>query len=240
MTKPRDVTALPPTGAAGGLTREFLLSGGLAASIREINPDMRVLSDAERAASLAAVLAQRPEHGDGIWVFAYGSLIWNPAIHITQRRNARVIGWHRSFCLATRAGRGDAATPGMLLGLEPGGSCDGAVLRVAEADIAQELDILWRREMVADGYIPRWLSVTAPDGAALGSALAFTINPHAPNYAGNVAEAELIRRLAQARGKLGTAAEYLFNTRDGLRQLGISDPLLDRLSAAVKARQDAI
>lgn len=221
-----------------GLTRDYLLGGGLADHIRRTNPDVRLHTDEERAASLAAVLAERPEHRDGIWVFAYGSLIWNPAMHITERRIARAIGWHRAFCLATRGGRGTPENPGMLLGLQPGGDCVGAVLRVAEDEIALELDILWRREMVASGYIPRWVEVRAADSdAVIGHAIAFTINPAGPSYCGPLPQAELVRRIATASGPLGTAAEYLFNTRDGLRELGIRDPMLEALGCAVETLQ---
>ena len=218
------------------LTRELLLSGELEANIRALYPEMHVLCAEERAASLRATLSERPEHGRGLWVFAYGSLIWNPAMHIVDRRLAHVVGWHRSFCLATRAGRGDAQTPGMLLGLEPGGECTGAVLRVAEEHLAAELDILWRREMVANSYIPRWLEVAEPGGAVFGHAIAFTMNREAENYAGDVPEAEVIRRIATSCGRLGTGAEYLFNTRRGLREMGINDPLLERYGAAVEAQ----
>jgi cation transport protein ChaC len=228
--------SLPPAPAAQSvLTREWLLSGELETTLRAMHPDMHVLTAAERAESLDAVMAQRPEHGQGLWVFAYGSLIWNPTMHITERRLARVDGWHRSFCLATRSGRGTAETPGMLLGLEAGGQCEGAVLRVAEEHLAQELDILWRREMVADGYIPRWLDVCDPNDEVFGAAIAFTINPQGPNYVGDLAEPELIRRLAYAHGRLGSGADYLFNTRDGLRHMGINDALLEHLGAAVEA-----
>ena len=194
------MTFPPPPTDGGGITREMLEAGGMADAIRRTQPDAVLLTDAERSANLAAMLASRPDHGHGVWVFAYGSLIWNPAMHIAERRLARLEGWHRSFCLATKAGRGDAQTPGMLLGLEVGGDCLGAVLRIAEADVATELEILWRREMVGPGYIPRWLPVTTPEGVPLGQAIAFTINQAGPNYARDVPEAELLRRLATARG----------------------------------------
>jgi len=219
------------------LTREYLQSGGLSESIRRTNPDVRLLTDDERRASLDAILAERPEHGDGLWVFAYGSLIWNPAMHITARLLARVDGWHRDYCLATTGGRGTPDNPGMLLGLKPGGACVGAVLRIDEDVLREELEILWRREMVADGYIPRWIAVETPAGKPLGSAIAFTINPEGPSYCGPMPESDLVRRIATARGSLGTAADYLFNTRDGLRSMGITDPLLERLGNAVSALQ---
>ncbi len=228
---------IPP---AFDLTRDYLLAGGLSAHIRANNPDMHVLTDAERAASLEAVLDTRPEHGTGLWVFAYGSLIWNPAMHISGRRLARALGWHRDFCLATKGGRGTADNPGMLLGLQPGGDCVGAVLRLEEHHVAQELDILWRREMVADGYIPRWVDVETMEGDVLGHAIAFTINPEGPSFCGPLPDGELVRRIATARGPLGTASDYLFNTRDGLRALGITDPMLETLGSEVLLHQSTM
>jgi cation transport protein ChaC len=217
------------------LTRELLLRGDLPALIAKFLPDMRLLSDAERAASLHAILAARPEHGDGVWLFAYGSLIWNPTIHYRARRLARAVGWHRAFCLTVRAGRGTPANPGLMLGLKSGGACTGAAFRIEEALVEQELDLLWRREMVAEGYVPRWVTIEDAEGNEIGAAIAFTINPAGPSYCGELPETEVVRRLATARGGLGTGAEYLFNTRDGLRSLGIRDPFVERLAALVSA-----
>jgi glutathione-specific gamma-glutamylcyclotransferase len=225
-----------PSADEGRLTREALLKGTLRAMIAQARPDMRLSTDAERAASLASILAGRPEHGDGLWVFAYGSLIWNPAIHVARQRLAHAVGWHRAFCLSVTLGRGTPEHPGLMLGLRPGGTCPGVVLRIAEADVALELDLLWRREMVADGYIPRWVDVEDEQGASLGKAIAFTINPDNPSCEGNLDEDTIAGRLATARGRLGSGAEYLFRTRDGLGAMGIHDPYLDRLAAKVRAR----
>jgi glutathione-specific gamma-glutamylcyclotransferase len=221
------------------LTREMLLDGGLSELIARVTPDVRVLTDAERRASLLAALAERPEHGDGIWLFAYGSLLWNPTIHVGERRVAEVRGWHRAFCLGTRAGRGSADNPGLLLGLRAGGFCAGAALRVAEQGLEHELDVLWRREMVTAGYVPRWLAVCDPDGTPFGHALAFTIGPDCHGYEGDLSEADMVRRLATAAGALGSSAEYLFRTLQGLRGLGVEDPLVERLAARVRARLTA-
>ena len=217
------------------LTREMLLGGGLAELIARQTPNVRVLTDAERRASLHATLAERTEHGNGVWLFAYGSLLWNPTIAIGERRVAEVRGWHRAFCLGTKAGRGTHENPGLLLGLRAGGSCGGAVLRVAEEALEQELDVLWRREMVTAGYVPRWLPVRNAAGAPFGDALAFTIGPDCHGYEGELTEAEVVRRLATASGELGSSAEYLFRTWHGLRNLGIDDPLVERLVAQVHA-----
>ncbi len=225
---------LPPVD--GGITRELLMSGALREQLAKAMPEMRLTSEAERSASLRAMLDARPEYGDGLWVFAYGSLIWNPAMLISGRRIATAIGYHRSFCLSVRMGRGSPDQPGAMLGLREGGRCPGVVLRVAEADVEHELDLLWRREMVADGYIPHWVPIACENGESLGAAIAFTINPTQDSYCGHLPEEEIVERLATARGRLGTGAEYLFRTREGLAAMGVFDPYLDRIAAAVTAR----
>ncbi len=238
-------TDAPPPGTArsrpgGGhrLTREYLLSGDLEDLVRSTMPGVRVLTAAEREASLASVLAARPE-GAAPSVFGYGSLLWNPAIHVAGRRHVVAQGWHRSFCLLARGGRGTPESPGLMLGLAPGGTCQGVALDLDPAQATTELSILWRREMVADGYIPRWVKLATPDGADAGWAIAFTINPSGPSYAGDLEEAAIVERLATARGPLGTAAEYLFNTRDGLAAIGVADSYLDAIAEKVRARLKA-
>ncbi len=201
-----------PVASGSPLTRELLLAGNLGEIIARANPGIRILSDAERTQSLRAILDTRPEHGEGAWVFAYGSLIWNPLIEYVEQRMAVVPGWHRAFCLSTGAGRGTPENPGVMLGLRDGSTCVGAALRIAETVLERELDLLWRREMVADGYIPRWVPLEDGEGGSLGHAIAFTINPQGPSYCGDLPESEIVRRLATARGGLGTAAEYLFRT----------------------------
>jgi cation transport protein ChaC len=234
-----------PTRQAGqGLTRELLLSGDLPAMIAATNPEMRVLSDTERNASLEAMLASRPERGEGLWVFAYGSLIWNPLIHFTDRRLAHVAGWRRSFCLSVKSGRGTPDAPGLMLGLAEdlpeGLGCSGVVFRIPEAAVALELDVLWRREMIAAGYTPRWLAIEDAEGARFGHAIAFTINCDGPGYCGDLPEAEVVARLATAQGRLGSAAEYLFRTHQGLAEMGVVDPFVARLAQLVDRRMKTI
>jgi cation transport protein ChaC len=226
------------------LTRALLMNGSLISSLANVHPDLRLLSDAERAESLQAMLRTRPDQagdgspGEGVWLFAYGSLIWNPLIHFAERRVARVQGWHRAFCLATPVGRGTPQLPGLVLALDQGGDCVGAALRIPEELVAAELDLVWRREMLSGAYVPRWVPVADPDtGCAFGHAIAFTINPANPFYVGQWDEARTVASLAHARGRLGSAADYLFRTRAGLRGLGIADELVERLAAAVERVQ---
>ena len=219
------------------ITRASLQDDALRRMMAASAPGLRLLTDEERAASLAATLARRPAsdeaHG-GVWLFAYGSLIWNPALHYDERRLARVHGWHRSFCLLTRAGRGTPDNPGLVLGLDRGGACTGAAFRVPEPLVQEELALLWRREMLSGSYQPRWVRVRGADGVPFGNAIAFTIHRGGENYAGGLTEAEVVRRLATARGALGSAADYLFRTAEGLRGLGIADARIERLAEQVR------
>lgn len=231
MTVPSSSPKLPPK-LPPKLTREFLLDAGFAEMIRRAGIGLPVQSDAERRASLEATLAARPEgRHDGVWVFAYGSLIWNPTFRFRERRVARIAGWQRAFCLAAVGGRGTPEEPALMLGLVEGGTCAGVAFRIAEEEIATELDLLWRREMITGSYIPRWVAL---EGLGV-SAITFTINPDSPAYAPPAGAEETARRIAVARGPMGSAAEYFCNTREGLRAEGIGDPLLERLAPLVRA-----
>jgi cation transport protein ChaC len=213
------------------LSRELLSTGDFARLIARDNPGQIPLTEAERQASLAATLAAKPA-GD-VWLFAYGSLIWNATVEVAERRPARVAGWHRSFCLTARAGRGSAANPGLVLGLDAGGYCDGIALRLADDKIRSELEILWHREMVVGSYQPRWLELLDEAGRPFGHGLAFTMDREMSCYAGHLPQEVIIHRLATAKGSIGSSADYLFRTRDALQGVGIHDPLIEDLAMAV-------
>lgn len=216
------------------LTRDLLRGGGMLHMVAHCAPTMRLLTDEQRAESLRRTLAARPaDAGCGVWLFAYGSLIWNPALRFTGRRTARVHGWHRRFCLSTIAGRGTPETPGLVLGLDRGGACMGAAFHIAEEVVEEELTLLWQREMLSGSYAPRWVPLRASGGGPFGHGIAFTVDRAGPFYAGALNEDEVVRRLATAQGALGSSADYLFHTRDGLRSLGVRDPAVERLAARV-------
>jgi glutathione-specific gamma-glutamylcyclotransferase len=239
VTEPPGPGTIPGTQQLA-LTRELLRGDALDRMLAQRAPAIRLLTREERDRSLRDTLAARPAgERDGAWLFAYGSLIWNPTVEYVERRVATVQGWHRAFCLSTLAGRGTPDNPGLVLGLDSGGRCDGAAFRIAEDVLEAELRLLWQREMLSGSYVPRWLPVLGADGAAFGSAIAFTIDPRCDFYAGNLPEAEVVRRLATAQGELGSAAEYLFRTRDGLRALRLHDALVEHLAAQVDAHGDA-
>jgi glutathione-specific gamma-glutamylcyclotransferase len=214
------------------LTRESIRSG----AVRKIAADhglMRILSDEELAASLGGVL-DGVDLSAGVWVFGYGSLIWNPAFHFTDRVVGTVHGFHRRFCLWTHLGRGCRERPGLVLGLERGGSCRGVAYHIAPDAALEELDIVWRREMISDAYVPRWVNVHTP--MATVRAITFTINQAHERYACKLSDEAAAEAIAQASGFLGACADYLINTVDHLADLGIHDRPLERLRDRVLAR----
>ncbi len=217
------------------LTRESLADGSLRRWLAATNPELKVWSDEELQASIAQTLAARPDGTGDVWVFAYGSLIWNPTIHTLERRTADVRGFHRRFCLWTHLGRGTIECPGLMLALERGGSCRGVVYRIAEAQIHEELMLLWRREMVTGAYRPRWVKSATPAGPIY--AIAFAMNASHHRYAGRLPEAKVAAVIAQAEGPLGRCCSYLFSTVQHLRDLGIRDRHLERLAHQVEALQ---
>src|SRR5262245_56917930 len=132
------------------LTREDLESGLPRRLWSTCGQGPRVLSDDELAASVECVLSGARTGAD-LWVFAYGSLMWNPLFRYVERRPATLLGFHRRFCLWSIAGRGTPERPGLVLGLDLGGQCSGLAYRVAGAHAAAELKHLWQREMVGAG-----------------------------------------------------------------------------------------
>jgi len=214
------------------LTRADLEKDLLRETFRRNHPGLPVLSDADQEASLRGILA-RHQTGSDVWVFGYGSLVWNPIVHHEERRVARLHGFHRSFCLWSHVNRGSLQKPGLVLGLDAGGSCRGVAFRIAARHADEELRLLWRREMVLGVYSPRWAAVEAGNDTL--SAIAFFANREHANYAGKLPLETVIKTLVSARGQLGTPAEYLLETVRGLIEHGVRDAYLLELRKRVLA-----
>jgi len=219
---------------AMSLTREDLENGRMRRLLAASGVGPRPLTDEELEASIRRVLAD-VRTGEDLWIFAYGSLLWNPLLDHDERRPATLRGYHRQFCLWSKMGRGTPENPGLVLGLAAGGSCHGLVYRIPAAQAAAELRLLWHREMVSGSYTPRWVPVeAAPCAASRGRrealrALAFVVNRDHPNYAGRLPAAKVARALADAHGHIGSSAEYLHNTVAALAAHGLRDAYLERL-----------
>jgi cation transport protein ChaC len=147
---------------------------------------------------------------------------------------ATVHGYHRSFCLWSRINRGTPEKPGLVLGLDRGGRCNGIVYRIPERVAEDELRLLWRREMLLGSYSPRWTVVT--HGPRTFRALAFVVNRDRSGYAGRLPAEQVVERLVHARGTIGTGLDYLRRTIDGLAAAGIRDPHLVNLDALARRR----
>lgn len=171
-----------------------------------------------------------------IWVFGYGSLMWNPGFPFVEARPAHLQGYHRAFCLYSEHYRGTPERRGLVLGLDQGGSCLGRAFRVAAAEADAAMDYLIKREMFGhevDVYELRWLPVTLGDTVEDANAACFVVNPAHDHYAGKLSPEKISEIIARASGTSGTNREYLTNTITQLDELGIADGPLHELSRLV-------
>ncbi|MGE5477328.1 MAG: gamma-glutamylcyclotransferase [Bacteroidales bacterium] len=215
------------THAEQGISRQSLERGELRHMIAQSGWGHLLLDDDALARSLEAV---RPPD-EACWIFAYGSLMWNPVFHPVERRSARLLGYHRRFCFWIHAGRASPQHPGLMMGLLPGGSCRGMLLRIAADQAETELKLLWQREMVTGAYIPRLLPVRTDGGVV--QAVTFVANPHHPTFAGPLPLPQAAAAIAGATGPLGHNRDYLSRTVEALRLLGIPDRRLEELARAI-------
>ncbi|MFM8610202.1 MAG: gamma-glutamylcyclotransferase [Burkholderiaceae bacterium] len=162
-----------------------------------------------------------------LWVFGYGSLIWNPEFDYVESRPAQVHGWHRALKMWSRVNRGTPELPGLVFAMLPGGCCRGVVFRIPREDGRAVLDRLWDREMMTGVYDPRWLPCKTDEGVV--SALAFTLSRRSPNFTGQLTDDAYRRIFAEARGRYGTTLEYAQRTLEHLRQHRIHDSALEQL-----------
>lgn len=158
---------------------------------------------------------------DDLWVFAYGSLMWNPAFYFREVRCATVSGFQRKFCLKSELGRGTPERPGLMAGLDVGGACHGLVFRVARADLEEETRIIWRREMLLHAYRPVFLPAATDQGPV--EALAFVVDRSADRYLADLSVEQAARYVATGSGVLGSTLGYVERLTDQFAVLGIED-----------------
>ncbi|MFO1161590.1 MAG: gamma-glutamylcyclotransferase [Reyranellaceae bacterium] len=185
------------------------------------------LSAEQREASLKEALASIPPDQD-VWVFAYGSLMWNPAIEFTDSQACTVDGWRRSFCFWMPMGRGTPELPGLMLALEQGGTCEGIAYRLSPEQVRSELGLLWNREMLAGVYQPAWVPTKLRDGRTV-TAVTFAIDTSHCQYCGDLSMERTAHHIAYAEGRRGACRDYLANTAAHARALDIHDPYIEEL-----------
>lgn len=169
--------------------------------------------------------------GEPVWIFAYGSLMWNPDFEFAEARPAFLHGYHRSFCLYSRDYRGTPERPGLVLGLDRGGSCHGIAYLLPPDRVGQALGHIWTREMTGQVYEMRPVALRTAEARVRGHAC--VVRRQSPDYAGRLSVEEAARLLAVAQGGRGTGRDYLANTVRHLDELGIHDALLHRIAARV-------
>jgi cation transport protein ChaC len=167
------------------------------------------------------------------WVFAYGSLIWHPDFEYAERHLVRVHGYHRAFCISSTRYRGTPESPGVVLGLDRGGSCHGVAYRIRPGEEEQVVEGLYQREMPNHVYTPRMLPVRLPDGRVV-EAISFVARRDHPSYL-RLSGDEVLRRLSSCRGGRGHNREYAINTWHALREWGIEDAGLGVIARRLEA-----
>ncbi|MCR9126673.1 MAG: gamma-glutamylcyclotransferase [Rhodobacteraceae bacterium] len=170
-----------------------------------------------------------------MWVFGYGSLLWNPGFPVAQSQVARLPGYARSFCMRSIHHRGSEAEPGLVLALDEadGAECTGMALAVADGHETATLDYLRARELISSAYVERMLTLELATGARV-SAVTYVIDRDHVQYCGGLPLEEQARIIARAIGGRGPNSEYLFNTAQHLTEAGLADPDLDWLALRVR------
>jgi len=170
-----------------------------------------------------------------LWVFGYGSLIWNPGFPVAERHIARLTGYRRSFCMRSIHYRGTSDAPGLVLALDvaTGADCVGVVFRVQAGAEAETLAGLRERELISSAYYEAELPISI-DGGATHAAVCYVVDRDHVQYCGGVPLAEQARIIAGATGTRGANTEYLFNTAEHLGELGIDDAELGWLAREVR------
>ncbi|MDD9716882.1 gamma-glutamylcyclotransferase [Dinoroseobacter sp. PD6] len=176
-----------------------------------------------------------------LWVFGYGSLIWNPEFPVAEQQIARLDGWHRSFCMRSIHHRGTETDPGLVLALDAAGQghCNGVAFRVAPGAEAQTMADLRERELVSSAYLEITSELTLHDGRAV-RAVTYVVDRDHVQYCGDLALEEQARIIARAVGGRGPNTEYLWNTEAHLREIGLHDPDLAWLAERVRELTDPV
>jgi cation transport protein ChaC len=218
--------------AEGMLKREHFTAERVAYLTEQVSKTglWTFISQEERDASRRAALSSHAP-GTDLWIFGYGSLMWNPALNVTESRKALVRGYTRSFCLQLIIGRAMPDAPGLMLAIEPGDALTGVVHRIDSDAVEAETEVLWMREMMSGAYTPVWVKAETDNGPV--DAVTFMINKAHNRYSGALPVEEQAARIARAEGQAGNNRDYLYRCRRELLSMGVTDPYVEALFSAV-------
>lgn len=169
-----------------------------------------------------------PESRD-IWVFAYGSLIWNPCFEYEEKLPAYLRGYHRKLCVISHSYRGTPKRPGLVFGLDSGGSCHGLAFKIGQDKAQDAVNIIRSRELTSNIYQERFVALNLVDGRKV-HALAYIVNHEHPKYISNLNAREIFDFVKDASGTSGSNPEYVINTFRGISSFGLRDKNLECLS----------
>ena len=169
------------------------------------------------------------------WVFAYGSLMWNPGFEYESVLPAIIYGYHRRLCIFSHIYRGTPEAPGLVFGLDRGGSCRGRVFQIAPSQVSTVLGAIWDREDLSRLCAAKIIAQT--DNRRF-TCHTFVANPHHEQYVGQMDIVCIARMIAGARGKAGSNLDYLTNTLDHWKNWDLGRNLT-RLQATVRSLGDS-
>lgn len=180
--------------------------------------------------------ASGQEQSGDMWVFAYGSLMWNPGFDFAERCEARLVGAHRALCVYSFHHRGTPELPGLVLGLDLGGACRGIAFRVAAADWPQTHAYLTAREQISGVYHEARRRVRLLDGSGRETAaVAYLVNRGHTQYAKGLTLEDQLRLVRRSHGASGPNTDYVTATVAALDRLGIRDPALEWIANRLDA-----
>jgi len=165
---------------------------------------------------------------DDFWVFGYGSLMWRPGFDHEETRQAQLFGYHRALCVRSFVHRGTPERPGLVLGLDRGGSCHGVAFRVRPDNREMVTAYLRERELVTNVYLETTRKVRLDDGRAV-RALTYVVDRTHEQYAGALSIEDARRQVTGAVGQSGPNEDYVINTVDHLKTLRIRDHHLEAI-----------
>ena len=176
---------------------------------------------------------------DDFWVFGYGWLVWNPGLEFSERTHARLHGYRRALCIRSHVHRGTPERPGLVLGLDRGGSCLGVAFRIEPHRADAVLDSLRARELVTHVYLERRLPLRLADGRKV-SAVAYVVDRSHVQYAGGIDALHAAEVVHSASGQSGPNDAYVLNTLSHLREMGIRDHWLEEVGARVERLSQSV
>ncbi len=174
-----------------------------------------------------------PFHPAPLWVFAYGSLIWNPGFKFLEKNPARLFGYHRALCIYSHEHRGTKDQPGLVLGLDRGGSCKGVAYLIEQTKSDDTLNYLRSRELVTNVYHEASLELHLDSGARV-QAVTYIVDKNHNQYAGRLPLERQLQLIRQGNGQSGPNRDYLIATARHLNDLNIHDPRLNWLDSQLQ------